>query len=168
MFHIYVKNVCFKCFIHFIRILHSSVSCCMCFMLFGESKESGEWWYMAPASENGPRWAGGQGMGRATRRQPADKVRLAGGRGASGRGARAGWRERPWIQTAKACYTGKASCLDAWALRRDGYVCEAGIKISTRRHVTRAFHPDIHTLAYPMTNHSSTATRRSIQTSSNF
>jgi hypothetical protein len=41
MFYTYVASVCSRCFIHFIWILHSSVSCCTCFMLFGESKGTG-------------------------------------------------------------------------------------------------------------------------------
>ena len=36
MFHTYVASVCFRCFICFIRMLHSCVLCCTRFMLFGE------------------------------------------------------------------------------------------------------------------------------------
>jgi hypothetical protein len=36
IFHTYVASVCFRYFICFVRMLHSSVLCCMCFMLFGE------------------------------------------------------------------------------------------------------------------------------------
>jgi len=37
MFHIYVASVCSKWFIRFIRMLHLNISCCTCFILFGES-----------------------------------------------------------------------------------------------------------------------------------
>jgi hypothetical protein len=38
MFHTYVVNVYSKCYICFRRILQSSVLCCKCLMLFGESR----------------------------------------------------------------------------------------------------------------------------------
>jgi hypothetical protein len=41
-FHTYVESVCFKYFIYFRRILHSSVSCCTCFVFFGESGGAGK------------------------------------------------------------------------------------------------------------------------------
>jgi hypothetical protein len=42
-FHTYVVNVCSKCFICFRRMLHSSVSCCKCLILFGESWDHRKW-----------------------------------------------------------------------------------------------------------------------------
>jgi hypothetical protein len=38
-FHTYVASVCSTCFIYFRRILHTSVSCYTCFILFGELGE---------------------------------------------------------------------------------------------------------------------------------
>ena len=63
-FHTYVVSVCFRCFICFRRMLHSSVSCCTCFVLFEESRGSRE-------CDAASRW-------------PADVAR--GALGASGRG----------------------------------------------------------------------------------
>jgi hypothetical protein len=40
--HTYVVSVCSRCFICFRRMLYSSVSCCMCFMLFGGSGGAAE------------------------------------------------------------------------------------------------------------------------------
>jgi hypothetical protein len=41
MFHIYVASVCSRCFNYCIRMLHSCVSYCTSFMLFGESRARG-------------------------------------------------------------------------------------------------------------------------------
>ena len=41
MFHTHVASVCSECFIHFIRMLHSNVSCCTYFILYGESMGTG-------------------------------------------------------------------------------------------------------------------------------
>jgi hypothetical protein len=49
-FHTYVALVCFKYFICLRHTLHSSVSYCTCFMLFGESRGAGEWGALGAAS----------------------------------------------------------------------------------------------------------------------
>jgi hypothetical protein len=41
LFHTHVASGCSKCFIRFIRMLHSNVSCCTCFILFGELMGAG-------------------------------------------------------------------------------------------------------------------------------
>jgi hypothetical protein len=64
MFHTYVVSVCSKWFIRFIRMLHSNVSCCMCFILFGESTGAWSDGGTALAPENGPRRAGGRRLRR--------------------------------------------------------------------------------------------------------
>jgi hypothetical protein len=64
MFHIYVASVCSRCFIRFIRMLYSNVSCCTCFILFGESTAVGSDGGTTYAPENGPRRAGGRRSGR--------------------------------------------------------------------------------------------------------
>jgi hypothetical protein len=64
MFHTYVASVCSKCFICFIRMLHPNVSCCTCFILFGESIGAGSDDGMTRAPENGPRQVGGRQSGR--------------------------------------------------------------------------------------------------------
>ena len=56
MFHTCVASVCSECFIRFIRMLHSNVSCCTCFILFGESTGAGSNGGTTRASESdGPR-----------------------------------------------------------------------------------------------------------------
>jgi hypothetical protein len=57
MFHTYIASVCSKCFIHFILILHSNVSYCMSFILFGESMDTGTDGGMARVPENRSRQA---------------------------------------------------------------------------------------------------------------
>jgi hypothetical protein len=60
MFHTYVVSVCSKWFICFIRMLHSNVSCCTCFILFEESTGAGSDDGTTLAPENGPRRARGR------------------------------------------------------------------------------------------------------------
>ena len=54
MFHTYVASVCSKCFIRFKWMLHSNISCCMCFILFGELTHAWSDGGTAWAPENGP------------------------------------------------------------------------------------------------------------------
>jgi hypothetical protein len=68
MFHIYVTIVCSKCFIRYIRMLHSSVSCCTCFMLFEEPRSAGIYGDTARTlGNNGVRQARGRQTGHAVR-----------------------------------------------------------------------------------------------------
>jgi hypothetical protein len=62
MFYIYVVSVCSKCFIRSIRMVHSNVSCCTYFILFGRGVGSDGSTTRAP--ENGPRQAGDRRSGR--------------------------------------------------------------------------------------------------------
>ena len=55
-----LQNVCSKYFIRFLRMLHLNVSCCTCFILFGESTGVGRDGGMARTSKNGQRRAGGR------------------------------------------------------------------------------------------------------------
>jgi hypothetical protein len=75
--------------------LHSSVSCCMCFMLFGESGGVGSDGGMARQPGNVVRRAGGQWTGRAMRRCPTDEARSGhGGGGVRVRGEANGLESR--------------------------------------------------------------------------
>jgi hypothetical protein len=64
MFYTYVASVCSKCFIHFIRMLHSNILYCTCFILFGESMSAGSDGGTTQTLENGSRRDGGQRSGR--------------------------------------------------------------------------------------------------------
>jgi hypothetical protein len=93
MFHIYVTIVCSKCFIRYIRMLYSSVSCCTCFMLFEEPRSAGIYGDTA-------RTLGNDGVRQARGRQTGHAVRWGlSVRAAMGAGCCAGRGERPRIQT---------------------------------------------------------------------
>ena len=64
MFYTQVASVSSKCFIRFIQILHSNISCRTCFILFGESMDAGSDGGTAQALENGLRRARGRRSGR--------------------------------------------------------------------------------------------------------
>jgi hypothetical protein len=59
--HIYCK--CIFYFIHFIRMLHSNVSCCTCFILFRETTDAQSDGGTARLPKNGLRRAGGRRSG---------------------------------------------------------------------------------------------------------
>ena len=102
-FHTYVASVFSICFFYFRRMLHSSVSCCTSFILFGESWGAG--------TENGHSELGAGGRGAL---------------GANGRGASVGWGKRSRIEADRACCECEMSPPNTRALRRDRMYMRGG------------------------------------------
>jgi hypothetical protein len=137
-----VSHICCKCIFQMFHLLHSSVSCCTSFTLFGESGGT------ARAPGNGVRRARGWWMRRAARRCPTDGARLGLAVGARWRqGASAGgangleWRRigraasaRRVLQTRGRCDGAGCSCR-AGKIRGRGQVVRVSGRARPSRHL---------------------------------
>ena len=105
-------------------MLQSSISCCVCFILFGESGR-GKWGAMVA-------WHERRGMGRSELGASGRGARCAANEARWGQGGHAGRGERPRIEADRTGCACEASHLDTQALRRGGVRVRDGGKSADR------------------------------------